>query len=138
LDLWVHAEECLNVATEIQLAELTQGQMRTLSGQDLGVEARDRFDLDALDAGAEPVLVRVPDDLDSVTPSFVQGMFSKSVKHFASRDKFLQHYVFVAGPVVLRQIDDVIRDCLVQGDDLSAWRAGKDGGWNCRWTSARW
>lgn len=104
--------------TEILLEQLTRGEVRTLSGQDRGVQARQMFQLDVLDETADPVVVRLPANLDSVTPSFVQGMFSKSIKRFQSRDEFLGHYQFVAGPVILRQIDAGIRNSLMRRDNL--------------------
>lgn len=106
------------MSTEIELARLTKGEVRTLSGQDRGVEARQMFALDALDATTDPVLVRVPDDLDAVTPSFVQGMFSKSIKRFQSRDAFLAHYRFVANAAILHQVDAGIRNSLMRRDNL--------------------
>jgi hypothetical protein len=106
--------------TEIQLARLTKGEVRTLSGQERGVEARALFELDTLDEVDEPIIVRVPTDLEAVTPSFVQGMFSKSIKRFKSREEFLSHYRFVAGPTLLRQIDDGIRNSLMRRDNLLA------------------
>jgi len=103
---------------EIRLEELTRGTVRTLSGQDRGSVAREMFKLDALDELAEPVTVCVPANLESVTPSFVQGMFSKSVKRFQTRERFLRHYQFVAPPLILRQIDDGIRHSLMRRDNL--------------------
>lgn len=100
--------------SEINLASLTRGEVRTLSGQDRGQQARAHFALDNLDEAGEPVVVRVPEDLDSVTPSFVQGMFSKSIKRFSSREGFLRHYQFLARPLILRQIDAGIRNSLIQ------------------------
>lgn len=105
---------------QIELAELTRGEVRTLSGQERGVEARQRFDLDALDANGEIVTVQIPGDLDAVTPSFVQGMFSKSIRAFQTREAFLAHYQFVAGPRILRQIDVGIRHALMNRDHLLA------------------
>lgn len=104
--------------TEIQLSALTKGEVRTLSGQDRGVEARALFDLDKLDLEVTPVTVRMPKDVEAVTPSFVQGMFSKSIKLFKHRDAFLSHYQFVCAPPLLRQIDDGIRNSLMRRDNI--------------------
>lgn len=80
------------------------GGARNISGHERGVEARKRYELDRLDEAGGLVDVVISDDIDAVAASFFQGMFSASVKRFASKDKFLQHYRFVARPMMMEQI----------------------------------
>jgi hypothetical protein len=91
----------------IELRELTGGgRVHSLSGQERGVEARGKFNLDDLDKSAEQVTVDVPNDLDAISPSFIQGMFAKSLVEVFDRDqdRFLEHYAFRAPTHVLAQI----------------------------------
>ena len=91
----------------IELKELTGGgRVHSLSGQERGVEARERFNLDALDTQSEQVTVDVPSDLDAISPSFFQGMFARSLVDVFDRDqdKFLKHYAFRAPTHVLDQV----------------------------------
>jgi hypothetical protein len=94
---------------EINLKRLTKGEVRNLSGQERGVQARAMFRLDEADVLQEPVRVVVPDELDGLTTSFFQGMFAGSVRHFGSREAFLAHYSFDAGPLILLQIERGLR-----------------------------
>lgn len=92
---------------EINLGDLTRGgEVRNLSGHERGLAARAHFGLDAADGAAEEVRIVVPADIYTVTPSFFQGMFARSV-HAAGDDpaRFFQRYRFKASPVVLRQIE---------------------------------
>ena len=92
----------------IELRELTKDDVRNLSGQERGFRARQKFDVDALDRSAEPVLVRVPHDLDTISPSFFRGMFSTSILALGAIG-FGNHYVFDANPQVLEQVEQVVK-----------------------------
>lgn len=87
----------------IDLQVLTKGEVRNLTGQVRGVEARKLFDLDRLDRLGEVVEVRIPEDLDAIATSFFQGLFAHSVQHYG-RDRFLEHYRFNAGPAIIEQV----------------------------------
>lgn len=94
---------------KIDLGDLTNnGEVRNLSGHERGVAARAKFDLDALDKDSAEVVIGVPEDLYSVSPSFFQGMFAASVRACGNRDGFLKRFHFDAPVVVLRQIDSGI------------------------------
>ena len=90
--------------TMIDLGRLTQNRVRNLTGHERGGEARSFFELDTLDTNREPVYVRAPDDLDAISTSFFQGMFAKSVKHYADSSSFLEHYRFDVEPFIMEQI----------------------------------
>lgn len=77
----------------INLETLTKGEVRSLSGHDRGLAARELFNLNKLDAGKEEVVVTAPPTLDALTPSFVQGFFAASI-HALGREGFFQHYNF--------------------------------------------
>jgi len=80
------------------------GEMTVLSGKVRGEQARRLYDIDRLDEVEGTVEVVLPDNLISITPSFVQGMFSKSVRKFESVDAFTRKYLFDASPTILNQV----------------------------------
>ena len=82
---------------KIDLRALTRGEVTSLSGQPRGLEARRFFDLNSLDDLDETVVVVAPENLDALTPSFVQGMFASSV-HKLGPERFYQHYIFQISP----------------------------------------
>lgn len=92
----------------IQLAELTRGEVRNLSGQERGQAARAAFKVDELDKAAEPVLVSVPANVDTINPSFFRGMFALSILTLGVGG-FSNHYIFDATPQVLEQVQQAIK-----------------------------
>jgi hypothetical protein len=107
---------------EINLGDLTAGgEVRNLTAHERGVAARIHYRLEQLDAGADVVKVIVPREIFTLTPSFFQGMFAESVRHFGTRDRFLQHYQFDASNLILKQIDRGISAAQMRrGELLSA------------------
>ncbi|MBS7698673.1 MULTISPECIES: hypothetical protein [unclassified Chelatococcus] len=106
---------------EIKLSELTgNGEVRNLSGHERGLAARKKFQLEAADERGEEVLVVVPHEVYTLTPSFFQGMFAESVRRAASREKFLARYRFDADPVVLRQVESGISASLMRRGSILA------------------
>lgn len=90
----------------IDLELLTQGKVHNLSGRLRGLAAREMFALDAIDDAGESVEVRIPDYVYAVTPSFVQGLFGKSVERRGGREQdFRNSFRFIAPAVVLDQLD---------------------------------
>lgn len=63
----------------VNLRDLTRGEVRMLTGRPRGVSARELYKLDELDSKDEIVVIVAPDDLDTVTPSFVQGFLGRSL-----------------------------------------------------------
>lgn len=107
--------------TEINLAQLTRnGEVRNLAGHERGQAARALFELDRLDKSAEPIVVVVPEDVYLLSPSFIQGMFSESIKSLGDRSAFLGRYSFRATPSVLRQIDSGIASSLMRRHSVLA------------------
>lgn len=100
---------------EINLSALTKGgEVRNLSGHDRGAHARRMFELDVLDGLSDRIHVVVPQDIYTITPSFFQGLFAISVQKFGDRDKFLEHYGFIAEASILRQIENGIASSLMR------------------------
>lgn len=77
-------------------------------GRANGVNARRRVNGDKLDVAEEPVEVRIPEDAYSVNSSFFLGLFGPSLKHFGTREAFLDHYKFVAPEHVVTAIDSIM------------------------------
>lgn len=73
----------------IDLQKLTKNSVRSLSGHDRGSEARSFFKLDDLETSNTELTVVAPDGLDTITPSFVQGMFGRSVQKLGKDAFFL-------------------------------------------------
>jgi hypothetical protein len=96
---------------QINLDRLTgEGRVRNLSGKERGVAARAELGLSALDAKDDDVVVVVPDYVDTISPSYFQGLFSQSIKHLHGRDGFLQKYRFKATSQAMRWIEIGIRN----------------------------
>lgn len=88
----------------INFRDIAGDRARNISGHERGSLARQRFGLDAADQNGDLVDIFVPDDIDAIASSFFQGMFSKSVKYYKSREEFLKHYRFNASPVIMEQV----------------------------------
>jgi hypothetical protein len=97
---------------KIDLSELTRGEVHNLIGHERGLAARRKFNLDAADASGEAILIFVPNDLFTITPSFFQGMLAESVRAAGSREQFLARYRFDASPPVLSQVENGITSTL--------------------------
>lgn len=105
----------------IDLKNLTDGErFHSLSGFQLGKNARAHFGLDELDVAEDAVSVIVPDHVFNVAPSFFQGMFAESVRRFHTLDAFLNHYRFDVDAVVMRQVLRGINACLNKRDVIEA------------------
>ena len=88
----------------IDFATLTEPGILNISGHERGVQARLQFELDRVDEVDGVVGVHIPEDVRAIATSFFQGMFSKSVQKYGSKDIFLSHYHFDATPNVMEQI----------------------------------
>ncbi|PHQ63059.1 MAG: hypothetical protein COC10_08145 [Sphingobium sp.] len=104
--------------TAIDLEQLTgAGKVHNLSGRERGLAARELFDLDKLDADAQPVDVIVPEYVYSLTPSFVQGFFGQSVRTFEyDTERFKAHFRFRAPSIVLQQLERGLAAITTQRD----------------------
>lgn len=88
--------------TTIDLTVLTQNKVRMLTGHQRGVASRDHFNLDFLEQAEEQIVVIAPDNLETITPSFVQGLFAATVKRFGG-DAPAKRYDFSRLPTTLQE-----------------------------------
>ena len=100
----------------IDLAAYRTAGVLVFAGRDRGELVRAKARVEEADKEAEPVEVRVPEDVFGVTSSFFLGMFDKSVKRFGD-DGFRKHYHFT-GKDISAVLDDGIREALRTGSPL--------------------
>lgn len=102
----------------IDLTEITKGEVRNLSGHPRGVAARDHFDLSELDEAEDVVCVVFPDNLLSVAPSFVQGMFAGSYRALGSEEAFRRHYRWRATDLIEQQLERGLKQIFAHGSSI--------------------
>ena len=83
--------------------------VRTLSGHDRGVEARALLKLDELDEDNRHVSVVVPESVVAISPSFLQGMLTRSIRKLG-RAQFERHYNFQSNRYIREQLGEVVAD----------------------------
>lgn len=88
----------------IDFRSIAGERVRNVSGHERGAAARLRYNLDDADTRNEIVEIVIPDDIDAVAASFFLGMFSRSVKYYETKERFLEHYRFFASPAIMEQI----------------------------------
>ncbi|WP_146010358.1 hypothetical protein [Acidimangrovimonas sediminis] len=86
---------------QVDLKDLTRGEVRMLTGQPRGFNARKHYHMDDLDLSDEPVTIVAPEDLDTVTPSFVQGFLATSLRSLGE-EKFRTKFNFDRLPSLLQ------------------------------------
>jgi hypothetical protein len=82
------------------------GRVHNLTSKQKGLDLRVHFALDDLDDAEGSVEVIVPEDIYAISPSFVLGLFSGSLKEFGSPDGFFSHYNFSADSDIREQIEE--------------------------------
>lgn len=106
--------------TRVDFSEIVRDQQTFIfSGKDKGIETRKYFGLDDADNGKEVVDVVIPEQIKYMTPSFVTGMFSSSVKRAGTLDAFFGKYRFHAHSAIVSQITEGAKLGLVRGNALS-------------------
>lgn len=95
--------------TEAQTVDLDVltggGAVHNLSGHERGLHARLQFQLDNFDEAKNKVVIKVPDHIYGLSPSFVQGLLSASVLALGSRDAFFSFYSIMGSELIQRQFD---------------------------------
>ena len=86
----------------VDLERLTKNQVSMLTGHERGVQARELFALDSLEAGDDVVRIVAPKNLDTITPSFVQGLLAGSISKLG-KDRVMSKYDFSTLPAALRE-----------------------------------
>ncbi|WP_102225442.1 hypothetical protein [Acidimangrovimonas sediminis] len=84
--------------------------IRNLSGKERGIAARQHFCLDSIDGQPGTVEVRIPEYVDTISPSFFQGLFSQSIAALHGKDAFLKKYHFIVNEQQKRWVDVGIRN----------------------------
>lgn len=80
------------MSPSIDLAQITGESSTLLAGHPRGLAVRAEFGLDQLDSSPEQVKVLIPEHINAITTSFVQGMFGGSIRRFGSKNLLLDHY----------------------------------------------
>lgn len=80
------------------------GRVHNLAGRERGVAVRERYELDRLDATDGEVVIHIPDQLYSVSDSFILGMLAPSVLALGGLDAFLDKYRFEGEEETLRHV----------------------------------
>jgi predicted subunit of tRNA(5-methylaminomethyl-2-thiouridylate) methyltransferase len=104
----------------IDLGRLTRGEVRMLTGHPRGLAAREFFELDTL-FNSGVVSIVAPDEIDTITPSFLQGFLARSIDQLGS-DVFVQRVQLGKLPSHLRKdFETGIRRLLLRrGEDTEA------------------
>lgn len=90
-----------------------------LSGKQRGESVRSDFNIESLDQQADDVSVLLPKGLDAITPSFVLGLFGKSVQRLGSVEAFFAKYRFESiGSHLQAQLRRGAEYSLVRGNPL--------------------
>jgi hypothetical protein len=109
----------MTITTQINLGTLAgNGEVRNISGRDRGLSARVDFGLDQLDAEeSSEVEIYVPEYMDTITPSFFQGLFESSMRQFGmDRQEFDRRYRLNASDVIQRAYERGMRAILTRRD----------------------
>jgi len=102
----------VDIIRAIDLSEFVEGErFLRLSGEYRGRGARERFELDALDAAGHPVDVYIPENVYSVSVSFFIGMFGPSYRQLEGEQGFSAVYRFHYRDGLLPQIRQGIERC---------------------------
>lgn len=102
------------MVSAIDFGTLTEGKVHNLSGHDRGLAARRSFRLDELDTDGVKHLVRIPDDIYGISPSFIQGLFADTLRSLNnSLEEFERCYEFEATDLIQRQIARGLQNILI-------------------------
>lgn len=100
----------MNNTIEKDFFELTgKGKICSFSGRQKGENLRDKWELDKLEQDANThVLIKVPETVYNLGPSFLQGLFTKTIFKENGLQIFHNKYTFKASSIIKDQIDFVV------------------------------
>ncbi len=98
---------------QIDLSELVGDDGVVLAGMERGTAARNLFVLDSLDSGADDVVITAPENLEAISPSFVQGFLAGSLRHLGE-DGLRSKYRFELNELLLEDIAGGIKRLLMK------------------------
>ena len=106
---------------QINLSEMTKGEVDILLGFDYGSRARSHYKLDDIDNKLEAVIVSLPDELRTFTPSFAQGFFGKSALVLGGKEEFFKIYNFEGwSEDLIKQVESGIMRALMKRGEATA------------------
>ena len=97
----------------VDLGLLSNGKVLVLAGPERGLAAREQYKLDVLDLSDEKIEVIAPDDLEAISPSFVQGFLAKSFQRLGEEGLF-QKYQFKLNELLVDDVRDGIERLKMQ------------------------
>jgi hypothetical protein len=109
----------MTITKKIDLGQLAgDGEVRNISGRDRGISARGDFKLDEFEKNDDiEVLIVVPAYMDTITPSFFQGLLESSMRKFGmDRGRFDQHYRLESSDLIKRAFERGMRAILTKRD----------------------
>lgn len=101
----------------IDLSVINGKKYKVLSGVDVGVAAREAFNLNLLDSQDNIVTFFVPEDVFSVNSSFFSGLFQISLKKMGEK-KFREKYIFECDDIIMMNIENGIINIIKTSDLL--------------------
>lgn len=94
--------------TRIDLGK--NSSVHNLVGKEIGISAREYFNLDVLDNDTGSVEVLIPEEIHSISALFFIGMFGKSIKKLGE-EGFLKKYHFKANDIIMKEVLHGITRC---------------------------
>lgn len=90
--------------------ELTgNGKICSFSGRQKGENLRDKWELDKLEQDDNThIIINIPDFIYNLGPSFLQGLFTKTIFKKNGLEIFHNKYTFITTSLIKEQIDFVI------------------------------
>ena len=96
------------MTAQINLIDLVGPDGAVLAGTERGTAAREHYSMDELDKGDEEVVVSAPENLEAISPSFVQGFLAGSFRHLGQEGLYSK-YRFELSDILLEDIRDGIK-----------------------------
>ena len=92
----------------INLGNYRSEGITILSGWDRGDLIRNELDIDSKEKDVEAVIVKIPDDIISITTSFFGGLFGNVVRAYGSEEEFRKKFIFDGKEIILEDVEDGI------------------------------
>ena len=105
---WIELDNYMNRADNTR--------SRVLTGKRNGEEVRIKSRLDEIFSGREPLTVVVPDDVFSVTPSFLEEMFKNVVLRYG-RNVVLENVKFKGKYKIQSAFDEAVNRIILSDSD---------------------
>ncbi|MBD5179638.1 MAG: STAS-like domain-containing protein [Bacteroidales bacterium] len=90
---------------------------RVFTGRDRGAEVRDHSGIDTLFSESEPLTIIIPDDIFSITPSFLEELFKNIVQQYG-KETTIQNVKFEGKYRIKSAFDEALDRILEQKTGL--------------------